>query len=304
MILTCPQCATRYRVNGASFAPPGRQVRCAKCQHSWFQSPPAEEELALVDIEATDAPPVIKRPLPPPPAPTPVRAPEADVTPSIRRADAYVEQPPVQPEPAPVARPFPAPPPIEEAAPPVFRVPPQAPPSPVQGRVPPPYQPPQYQAPPRAPSRTMMRLGAMLIWVGVFALVGMIGASIILFRKDILAAWPPSRTLYSMFGFDTNVRGLEFVGVYPTLNEADPAKNKPRDVVIRGDIVNLTNEELELPRVRVGLRNKEEQEVYHWIFKVKTERVAANAKVPFVTQLMNPPLDATDIEVRFAKPDE
>lgn len=201
---------------------------------------------------------------------------------------------------------YPAPPPIEEAeAPPVFRVPPQQPqPAPVQARVPPPYQPPAYQAPPRAPSRTMMRLGAMLIWVGVFALVGMIGASIILFRKDILAAWPPSSTLYSIFGFDTNVRGLEFVGVSYVVTDADVAKNKPRDLVIKGDIVNLTTDEQELPKVRVGLRNKAEQEIYHWTFKVKTERVAANAKVPFVTQLMNPPSEATDFEVRFAKPDE
>ncbi|MBV9063997.1 MAG: zinc-ribbon domain-containing protein, partial [Alphaproteobacteria bacterium] len=33
MILTCPQCATRYHAGDHSFTPAGRKVRCAKCGH-------------------------------------------------------------------------------------------------------------------------------------------------------------------------------------------------------------------------------------------------------------------------------
>lgn len=39
MILTCPACRTRYQTDGSRFAPPGRNVRCAKCSHVWFQAP-------------------------------------------------------------------------------------------------------------------------------------------------------------------------------------------------------------------------------------------------------------------------
>ena len=45
MILTCPSCGTRYRAESASFAPPGRNVRCAKCGHVWFHAV-AEPEAA------------------------------------------------------------------------------------------------------------------------------------------------------------------------------------------------------------------------------------------------------------------
>ncbi len=38
MILTCPSCDTRYTVDGAKFPATGRNVRCAKCGHSWFQA--------------------------------------------------------------------------------------------------------------------------------------------------------------------------------------------------------------------------------------------------------------------------
>jgi len=38
MILTCPNCDTRYSVDGSRFPPQGRTVRCAKCGHSWHQA--------------------------------------------------------------------------------------------------------------------------------------------------------------------------------------------------------------------------------------------------------------------------
>ena len=43
MILTCPSCGTRYQTAEAQFTPPGRNVRCAKCRHVWFQTPPELE---------------------------------------------------------------------------------------------------------------------------------------------------------------------------------------------------------------------------------------------------------------------
>lgn len=43
MILICPQCATRYQVDEATFPPSGRAVRCAKCRHIWHHPDPATE---------------------------------------------------------------------------------------------------------------------------------------------------------------------------------------------------------------------------------------------------------------------
>lgn len=40
MILTCPECKSRYVVNPSALMPRGRTVRCAKCRHSWFESKP------------------------------------------------------------------------------------------------------------------------------------------------------------------------------------------------------------------------------------------------------------------------
>jgi predicted Zn finger-like uncharacterized protein len=67
MILTCPECATRYEIDSAKFPAAGRKVRCKKCSHVWFQ--PGEGG----EVEPVAAEPVVA-------APAPVLAPEPEPT--------------------------------------------------------------------------------------------------------------------------------------------------------------------------------------------------------------------------------
>ena len=55
MIITCPECATRYQIDGTKFPDEGREVKCTSCSHKWFQRfeelKPAEMPIAEQDIK-------------------------------------------------------------------------------------------------------------------------------------------------------------------------------------------------------------------------------------------------------------
>lgn len=70
MILTCPQCETRYQVDGTKFPSAGRNVRCAKCGNVWHQlgpEAPQPDPEAEVVVQEPEPPAPVRAPEPPPP---------------------------------------------------------------------------------------------------------------------------------------------------------------------------------------------------------------------------------------------
>lgn len=64
MILTCPECSTRYKTKSETIGINGRTVRCQQCSTTWFVAAPTEkerpealltpDELQLADMKAED----------------------------------------------------------------------------------------------------------------------------------------------------------------------------------------------------------------------------------------------------------
>lgn len=60
MILTCPNCTTRFLLSAFVLAPDGRKVKCTNCSETWFQLPDPEELNAAPDEKPQDIPESVK----------------------------------------------------------------------------------------------------------------------------------------------------------------------------------------------------------------------------------------------------
>ncbi len=56
MILTCPECSTKYVVKDGAIPEGGRKVRCASCKHSWHQDPDVLDDEAPEAVEPATTP--------------------------------------------------------------------------------------------------------------------------------------------------------------------------------------------------------------------------------------------------------
>jgi predicted Zn finger-like uncharacterized protein len=93
LIITCPRCQTRYRVDAKALTTPaGRMVRCAACGHSWHYPPAALGTGPREPAKAEPPPlePMLAAPIFPEP-PTPAAPPSVEPTVAV----------PAHPEPAP-----------------------------------------------------------------------------------------------------------------------------------------------------------------------------------------------------------
>ncbi|HYM32096.1 MAG TPA: DUF3426 domain-containing protein [Candidatus Cybelea sp.] len=215
MILTCPDCATRYLIDPAALLPDGRRVRCAKCNATWREEPPA------------DMPKLIE-----------------------------VEPPPQRVRPLPAGSNLPA-----------------------------------LAEPQRA------RSGA-LGWIALLVIIGGILAGGWYGRERIVAAWPPAGQLYAILGL--NAQPVEKFGlVFRNIHSTTAVEAGVTVLVVSGDIVNTSGEVKPVPRLRVGLRNADRQEIYHWVFALDDSQIAPSGTLSFSTRLSSPPAEARDLQVTF-----
>jgi predicted Zn finger-like uncharacterized protein len=324
MKITCPDCSTSYEVSAAALGPGGRSVKCARCGNRWHADaadpdtvsaetdlPSDDDAQARADtaaggmnVDDTNADPADDW------AAALSGADETsddDVTeepdgdgPADETENAFTDA--VDDDELDEADTFAEPVPIATA----------------DSEIPPPAQPvdietlakkPKIQVKMKPPEPVVRRVaGAVLrrarrvkprrvVGAMVFlAAIAVCGLAVGL-RNPIVARMPDLAGLFSLAGFDVNLRGLEFRDLR-TFRELE---NGTIVLVIEGTIENVDRKPTFVPAVRFALRSEDAQEIYAWVMEPRLRRLDAGNATRFRTRLSSPPELAADIQVRFVE---
>ncbi|MGD9614473.1 MAG: DUF3426 domain-containing protein [Alphaproteobacteria bacterium] len=262
MILTCPDCETRYAVDDASLGgAEGRDVRCARCGKVWRYHPEAAA----------------------------IREPVADTTAATgQAAEERLADPPSL-----ASFPPPPPPPTSET----LRAEPRLEPPPPSVGPPPPPQGLRSSVldrdlgradRPATAHRRGFRVAGFVLATLMLALV----LVALLARDPIINTWPSTAPLYrSVWLADAPGAGLQVT--------VSPART-PDSLVVNGRITNTAPTAREIPRLRIALHDSNKAEVASQVIDPPRNSLAPGATTAFSTVFKHPDSAATGVAVTFA----
>ncbi len=128
----------------------------------------------------------------------------------------------------------------------------------------------------------------------ILALV-IVDAILVGWRKDIVRILPQTASFYAAMGLPVNLRGLSFDDVATSMeaHEGVPI------LVVQGKIVNDTGAVIDVPRLKLVVRNAAKQEIYSWTAVPPQARLSAYQEIAFHARLASPPPESHDLLVRF-----
>ncbi len=292
MILTCPECKSRYVVSPSALMPRGRTVRCAKCRHSWFEAKP-EDDVEIV-----------------PPQTETETAPEEQTAENKSRSDENAQDKPDDGDDTQTN---------DQGNDKADEAQDSAPADDFDFPI---NKPKKRQRPvPRGsnlPALQNQKYGSgKKGWIILIIFVATIVGSFLVFESSIKEMWPATSKLYRAIGLDETQPASQEPAEPAPEPELDPVDDRlkvsglaPRmeqsggvsQLVIAGYVENITDEIQSIPPLKVILRDANGQDLREWSYTLNEETVAPDAQVQFETSLPNPPAEARDIIVILTSP--
>ena len=265
LILTCPECATRYVAKAEGFDPPGRNVRCSRCDHMWFQEvaePESYETLyELYEGEEEDGHSSTRD--------RSSAADERDLRPRAPRIPDFDEEISGRDAPSKRKRRLRRP---RLSASSVSE--------------------PHFSHGPM--DRTFSEPGrskATSILVGFFltiAILGSLASGLWVFKPEITRVLPSLNAVYAFLPDPARASQFEFRNTaYSRGYEEGEAV-----LIVSGELVNTSNDVLTVPEIRATLKADDGQEMDNWIFSLRGEDLEPGEAKYFESRRVNPPENA------------
>lgn len=292
MLIVCPSCATAFRVTKTVLGDSGRQVRCAQCRTVWLATPESavEEQIQTPAAETVGASAAGESP----------GGDDADwgaafAEEAESKAGGEMRAEPAVPEAeVPSIQPDADVPPLpsRSAEPEEAETPSPGAKRPVRGDK-------DASGPRRLRRPSLPRPSGGAFRLSPSYLILLLGSAILamffLGREQVVRTVPDSAGLYERLGLPVNLRGVEFRDV----KGANEIVDGVVVLVVEGQLVNISGRPVELPRLRLSVRDAAGKEIYTWTATAPKPRLDAGEAVPFRSRLASPPPDGTSVEVRF-----
>ena len=300
MLIVCPSCATSYQVEPDSLGQGGRSVRCVGCRNVWFATIPVvvstltgSDEWNLIDtgprVPSVESP-AASAGVPQGASPDFVAidgidisglSEEIDTQRAEREAESDAVLPAVDRENTATDSPSIVPAQIVASA--------ETPLAIGGGDI--------ESFATRRVRRDAARRGNWLrssLSTAILVLLAT-NAGIVALRADIVRFLPQTAVLYAAIGLPVNLRGLGFKNI-----RMSQVQQKGVGVlVVEGSIINLTGRPIEVPQLRLAVRNEAKHEVYAWTALPGRSILEPGDTLPFRSRLASPPADAREVQVRF-----
>lgn len=271
MIITCPNCHTRYKLASDALSAAGRQVQCAACAELWYAEPsfparanghpdpePSDDELAF----------------------------RADKDTLFSAADeTLLDAQFLSVEPLEAA--------TQEAADPIE----------------PAARAPQDKAGERARTEALARrrngmIAALPIArfrrafrITIAAALALALAGALVLRTEIVSAVPQLDGLYRLVGLGTNVVGLDFIDI----NTLRTTRDGSSVIVVNAKISNITNRVAYVPSVLVSLLDETGAVAYEWTVTPATRTILPGDILEIDAQLTGPPQGVQRVRLSFVE---
>ncbi len=287
MIITCPECKSRYVVNPNALLPRGRTVRCAKCSHNWFEEKPKPEIEVLPPEDKTQTEETEKT----------KEAKETKKDKTKNSDDEHSSQDDLidkyksdDKESAPDEE--------TSSGDDNFDFPNQKPtkrrrPIPKGSNLP-------------ALQRQKQDINKFG-WISLVVFVTVIISMFLVMQGTIIQSWPPSKKLYIALGLDDShkpakAKEPEIIPMNERLtiraiNTALESVNDKVSLIITGNIENISKVDQEIPKLKVTLQDQNHATIREWLFDADKPMSTPGEIVTFRTTLPNSPSEAKNVSV-------
>ncbi|MEZ5757555.1 MAG: DUF3426 domain-containing protein [Emcibacteraceae bacterium] len=281
MILTCPECKSRYVVNPAALMPRGRTVRCAKCSHSWFEQKP--DESVFPAAARTPQNPV---------ATEPEKSGDNEELKEQNNKSSQNENTATENTDNSSSESG-----EEDFDFPINKPPKRRRPVPKGSNL---------------PALQNQKYGSNKVgWISLAVFVTAVICSFMIFQDAIIKSWPASKKLYVAIGLEEgNVikapvkpelapieERLSIGGITPRRENVNNVSN----LVISGFIENISSEIQSVPAIKIMLLDSNRRNIREWSVQPQKSQLNPAERVNFETSLPSPPPEAKDISIDFVK---